>query len=697
MKRKQFYACLLALGLATGPVGANTAYAQTLTQPSVAAQATTVEQIVVDGLSAPVEGELLDFTAVITANNGALRWNMDVIWVDEAGHINTTWSNANKSYPVFNLLPAGYKVKDGFDVNANVQLSNTIKDIYGDRELEQVVDLKTGRIFCTCENGPCKDMSVEKAASMFSGEMQKKGEAENARRFQELAKNSDNHEETPLILTPSNSAKYITDISEEEQSDTKETTNEELKDDSTSKDTKDESSVAEDEKSKDDTKTDLSGDSDETNENDDKKDDDKNVGEDKKQDEENKTDEDNKQDDNKQVDDGQQGDNNKESLDEQKLSEDKEKLVSSALSVTVKNRSSEGELINAIQANIDNISNELNYKDWHVYSIENYDVEFEGANQAIKVHLSTTEGKENDYCVDSVNIKVEEADTSLFGVDNCDYISILKKGDERTANVDVGQKILMRAYAGEGVWDICKYKQPRTGDYWKEIIAVEDNPSNENEKIITALAPGLVTLTLTNGNETYCSLDVNVYDPDAPMTMDYNNFDYTIDLEEGKNYTLDIEQYDTILTRSTVGELTFEMSKDGIVGSERLDENELVLWGDAVGHFIVTAKTKDGEYCSFDINVREMPLMTDADCDYSMTISDRGSRSFSAKEYSTIYVKVDDDINGLEWSTTNSDVVEFKKLTNRCYIIIAKTAGSADITAKSNGEEYCSINLYVEP
>ena len=156
---------------------------------------------------------------------------MDVIWVDEAGHINTSWSSANKSYPVFYLFPAGYNVRDGFDVNANVQLSNIIKDIYGGKALEKVVDPKTGRIFFICADGPCKGMSPEQMVAIFSKEMQKRGEAENAKRIKEQSKGSDDSAKAE-VAAPADT-KVTTEATDDGKTTNPDTTTEEGKEDGT--------------------------------------------------------------------------------------------------------------------------------------------------------------------------------------------------------------------------------------------------------------------------------------------------------------------------------------------------------------------------------------------------------------------------------------------------------------------------------
>ncbi len=375
MKRKQFLACVLAMGVTLSPAGINAmvANAQEVTAQTNQASQTTnilVNNIVLDGVDAPSDGKLLDFSAAAMLN-GSSKWNMDIVWVDEAGRKATNWSASNKSYPVFYINPAGFTLKRDFNVESDIQLSDVVKSIYGDKKLEKIVDEKTGRIFMTCEDGPCKGKDKKILAAICSAEIQNRCELEKERR-----------NPTIYIKLDDKDDKKETDVKDEVVS-----TDNKPTDTTTTETTTTDTSTAP-------TDTTQNG-TDTSDENNQQKDDEQQGGN-------------NQQDDNSQQgDDNQQGDNNQTLSVEDMIKADQGKLTPEALAVELANQPGESDVISAINDKIKEITG-LNYE-WTVSEI-NFEPVYsdEASDEDIRVVLKSGNV---EYEIEFVHVDIAAAST----------------------------------------------------------------------------------------------------------------------------------------------------------------------------------------------------------------------------------------------------------------------------------------------
>ncbi len=209
MKRKQFLACLLTALITSGIVFDITtinANAQAITGepaalflpsedskvsmvlPSKETQSANykgnneITSMSIDGLDNPQDGKLLDFSAVVTTDNGAV-WKIPVIWADEAGNISTVKAPNVSSYPVFAFyVPQGYTLKDAATFTERISLPKVATDLYGGRSIVKIVDPKSGWVFITCVDGPGKNLKAEVAASNYADVVKHNGEIEKERR-----------------------------------------------------------------------------------------------------------------------------------------------------------------------------------------------------------------------------------------------------------------------------------------------------------------------------------------------------------------------------------------------------------------------------------------------------------------------------------------------------------------------------------
>ncbi|MCR5197134.1 MAG: hypothetical protein K6D38_12490 [Pseudobutyrivibrio sp.] len=208
MKRKQFLACLLAMMTTACTIGATTisANAQEINGEPVATILPSEDSQVVGvfpsketqtadykgnneissfkigDLDAPEEGKLLDFSAVVNADNGA-AWKIPVIWADEDGRLTTVKSSKVNSFPVFAFyMPKGYTIKDAQTILDRIELPKAATDVYAGRKVVKIVDSKTGWVFITCLDGPGKNLEVNAAAADFADIVKQFGEAEKGNR-----------------------------------------------------------------------------------------------------------------------------------------------------------------------------------------------------------------------------------------------------------------------------------------------------------------------------------------------------------------------------------------------------------------------------------------------------------------------------------------------------------------------------------
>lgn|GEM_PF-1804254 len=169
MKRKRFLGCLLAMMISTSMFITTTIKAHAEDdygiqfishKNSQVSEIKVIDKLVMEGLNELVEGEKLDSSIRVKADN--FIWKIPVIWVNETGDIVEICPKDKKVFPVFALVvPKGYVFEPKSGLMNSITLSGVATEIFKGRHIVTIADQTTGIIFISCFQGPEIDAYLE--------------------------------------------------------------------------------------------------------------------------------------------------------------------------------------------------------------------------------------------------------------------------------------------------------------------------------------------------------------------------------------------------------------------------------------------------------------------------------------------------------------------------------------------------------